>query len=101
MKFFYCFLISLSILPNKVEKDFPKNNIGQVNYELDTSWPQLSKGYRLSQPTGIGVDKDDHIFVFHRAGRKWVDPFPDSLISQNTVLELDNTSGKIINSWGA
>ena len=41
------------------------------------------------------------LFVFHRAGRKWTTPFPDSAISQNTVLELDNESGKIINAWGA
>jgi peptidylamidoglycolate lyase len=57
--------------------------------------------YKLGQPTGIGIDKNDHIFVFQRAGRKWSTPFPDSVISVNTVLELDNRTGKIINSWGA
>ncbi len=73
----------------------------QSNYELVKSWPELSKDYQLGQPTGIGIDKDDHIFVFHRAGRKWTTPFPDSVISRNTVLELDNKTGKIINAWGA
>ena len=42
-----------------------------------------------------------HLFVFHRAGRLWTTPFPETTISQNTVHELDNKSGKIINSWGA
>ena len=70
-------------------------------YELVENWPQLSPGYILSQPTGIGIDSREHIFVFHRTGRKWTIPFPDSLISSNTILELDNETGKILNSWGA
>jgi peptidylamidoglycolate lyase len=101
MNFFFAFIITLSILSCKGKKDSEKNSVGQVNYELVNSWPELSKGYKLSQPTGVGIDKDDHIFIFHRTGRKWTTPFPDSLISQNTVLELENESGKIINSWGA
>lgn len=72
-----------------------------VEYELVKDWPQLSPGYTLSQPTGIGIDTSEHIFVFHRTGRRWTDPFPDSLISKNTILELENETGKILNSWGA
>ncbi len=72
-----------------------------IEYKLVNEWPQLSPGYNLSQPTGIGIDSDDHIFVFHRAGRKGSNPAPDSLISINTVLELENETGKILNSWGA
>ena len=101
MKFFLTFLIMCTISSCKGRKDSEKDSGGQVNYELVNTWPELGKEFNLSQPTGIGIDKDDHIFVFHRAGRKWTTPFPDSLISQNTVLELDNESGKIINSWGA
>ena len=73
----------------------------QVNYELVNDWPQLLPGYLLGQPTGIGIDTSNHIFIFHRAGRRWTKPFPDSTISLPTILELDNTSGKILNSWGA
>ena len=73
----------------------------QFAYELVEEWPQLSPGYILSQPTGIGIDSREHIFVFHRTGRKWTTPFPDSLISSNTILDLDNETGKILNSWGA
>jgi peptidylamidoglycolate lyase len=73
----------------------------EILYELVKDWPQLSPGYVLSQPTGLGIDSRGHIFVFHRTGRKWVIPFPDSLISLNTILELDNATGKILNSWGA
>ncbi|NJN26620.1 MAG: hypothetical protein HC819_11885 [Cyclobacteriaceae bacterium] len=70
-------------------------------YRLVAGWPQLAPGYELSQPTGLGIDSQEHIFVFHRAGRKGSNPPPDSLISINTVLELENETGKILNSWGA
>ncbi len=95
IKFIFIFLISLSIITCNGQN----NNI--VNYELVRNWPMLNEGYKLGQPTGVGIDKNEHIFVFHRAGRKWTTPFPDSVISVNTVLELDNQTGKIINSWGA
>lgn len=72
-----------------------------VNYELVKDWPQLLPGYSLGQPTGIGIDTSNHIFIFHRAGRRWTVPFPDSAISFPTILELDNETGKILNSWGA
>jgi len=78
-----------------------ENKTDTVEYELVNEWPQLSPGYSVGQPTGIGIDRDEHIFVFHRAGRRWTTPFPDTLISANTILELENNTGKIVNSWGA
>lgn len=71
------------------------------SYELDAHWPKLTAGYTLGQPTGIGIDSKDHVFIFHRAGRKWTKPFPDSAISSNTIVELENETGRILNSWGA
>ena len=96
-------ILSLLILVNRCSiKTGPADkNDDKLSYELVEGWPQLSQGYVLSQPTGIGIGYNDHIFVFHRTGRRWTDPFPDSLISMNTILELDNQSGKILNSWGA
>jgi len=73
----------------------------QVIYQLEKDWPQLLPGYQLGQPTGIGIDTSGHIFIFHRAGRRWTNPFPDSTISLPTILELDNATGKILYSWGA
>ena len=101
MRVFLIFLLSLPILSCNQRNKSATNNSTIPNYQLDTAWYQVSNKYVLSQPTGIGVDKYDHIFVFQRTGRKWTEPFPDSLISQNTVLEFDNETGKIINSWGA
>ncbi|MEJ8844315.1 peptidyl-alpha-hydroxyglycine alpha-amidating lyase family protein [Lacibacter sp. H375] len=83
--------------------DNPNNNKNDqpINYALDEAWPQLPAGYSFGQPTGIGIDSKQHIFVFHRAGRKWTDPFPESFIDKNTILELDAETGTIINEWGA
>ncbi|MEI6086839.1 MAG: peptidyl-alpha-hydroxyglycine alpha-amidating lyase family protein [Bacteroidota bacterium] len=101
MKFILILLINLSSLICNGQITIENNKKVQNNYELVNNWPLLREGYKIGQPTGIGIDKADHIFVFHRAGRKWTTPFPDSVISLNTVLELDNQTGKIINSWGA
>ena len=80
---------------NEISKDFSET------YELEKSWPHFPVGFILSQPTGIGIDTSENIFVFHRTGRRWTSPFPDSLISMPTILELENKTGKILNSWGA
>jgi len=101
MKLFFALLVTGIILSCQSKTTSNQDSVSQTNYELVNGWPELSKDYKLGQPSGIGIDKDEHIFVFHRAGRKWTTPFPDSVISQNTILELDNESGKIINSWGA
>jgi DNA-binding beta-propeller fold protein YncE len=70
-------------------------------YELVKDWPQLPKEYTLSQVTGVGIDTSQNIFLFHRNGRQWTEPFPDSLISSTTILMLDRETGKMLNSWGA
>lgn len=84
---------------NTTEKEKQEN--ASNKYELVNNWPQLPVGYVLGNPTGIGIDSDQHIFVFSRGDRKWTEPFPESLISSNTILELDRNTGKIMNSWGA
>ena len=84
----------------------PKTGKGintSVKYELVENWPQLPPGFELGNPTGIGVDSNQNIFVFHRANRKWPanNIMPDSNISSNTILMLNRETGKIIKSWGA
>lgn len=77
--------------------------IGPVQkYVLVKDWPQLPAGYKLGNPTGIGIDKDQNIIVFHRAGRSWplISPMPQSFISAATIIELDRESGIMKNSWG-
>src|SRR5215831_6556115 len=70
-------------------------------YELVTGWPHIPGGYVLGQCSAIGIDTSQHVFLFHRAGKRWVDQISDSLILTTTVLELDQNSGEVLNSWGA
>ena len=73
------------------------------SYELVKNWPQLPVGFVLGDVTGVGVDTVQNIFIFHRANREWlsVSSIPNKPIAEKTILELDKTTGKIINSWGA
>lgn len=72
------------------------------HYQLEKNWPQLPDGFLLGNPTGIGIDTGQNIFIFHRAGRKWplTGEMPDTFISAKTILMLDRNTGKILNSWG-
>ncbi len=95
------FLLAFVILYG-CNNDSTNNNHDQaINFALVEAWPQLPAGYSFGQPTGISIDSKQHIFVFHRAGRKWTDPFPEAFIDKNTILELDAETGTIINEWGA
>ncbi|HLO80220.1 MAG TPA: peptidyl-alpha-hydroxyglycine alpha-amidating lyase family protein [Chitinophagaceae bacterium] len=78
-----------------------QNNTQLAEYQLVPNWPALPAGYPLSQVTGVGIDKAQNVFLFHRTGRKWTEPFPDSMISVNTILMMDRQTGKMLNSWGA
>jgi peptidylamidoglycolate lyase len=71
-------------------------------YELVPNWPQLPEGFILGNPTGIGIDTSQNIFVFHRADRSWPlsNIMPDNFIASKTILVLDRETGKIIDSWG-
>lgn len=76
-------------------------NVGRPpKYERVKDWLQLPEGYILGQPTGIGIDSRQNVFVFHRANRTWIEPFPETFIPSNTVLVLEKITGKVLDSWG-
>ncbi len=71
-------------------------------YHLVTDWPQLPEGMVLGQVSGVGVDSQGQVFVFHRADRVWQgENFGQDKISAPTVAVLDSYSGKLISQWGA
>jgi len=87
---------------------FQQRKIGKgystsVKYELVKDWLKLTDSMLLGNPTGIGIDTSQNIFIFHRGRREWnfITPLPGSLIEEKTILMVDKESGKIINSWGA
>ena len=71
-----------------------------VRYEVVHGWPTLPEGYNLGQAVGVGVDSRGRVFVFHRAGRVWTDPFPTDCIAAPTVAVFDGGSGDLLAQWG-
>jgi peptidylamidoglycolate lyase len=72
-------------------------------YTLDTSWPELADNFQLGTPTGIDLDSQGNIVVFHSGPSRteWITPFPDDYIVEETILMLDKDHGRILATWGA
>ena len=85
------------------EKKIGKGKDNFARYELVKDWFQLSDSLILGNPTGIGIDTNQNVFIFHRANREWplIGAMPESKINSKTIILLDRQSGKLINSWGA
>lgn len=87
---------------NSADTNSNKNASKQLSkYKLVKDWPQFPKTFRLSHVSAVDVDTNQNIFILQRTGREWTESFPDSLISLNTVFEIDKKTGTILNSWGA
>lgn len=69
-------------------------------YDVVHGWPILPEGRILGEATGVGVDSQNHVFVFHRAGRVWTDPLPVEPIEAATIAVFDGNTGEIIAEWG-
>ena len=80
-----------------------KGLVKTIKYELVENWLDLPKELKLGNPTGISIDTNQNIVVFHRANRKWslFGSMPDKPIQSETILIINKDSGKLINSWGA
>src|ERR1044072_5522093 len=70
-------------------------------YKLVEGWPQIAEGCHIGEPSGICVTSQQHIVIFHRAGRKWVTPMPESFIDKDTIYVIDKDTGRILNTWGS
>ena len=77
-----------------------ENKSRAEKYKLDDSWPNLRDGFALGQVTGVGIDTNQNVLLFHRADRKWTTPFPTNTISSPTILEVDGVTGNLLKSWG-
>jgi peptidylamidoglycolate lyase len=73
----------------------------EPRHELVASWPALPEGHELGLCAGVGVDSHNHVFVFHRCGRAWTNPFPTEPIAEPTVSVIEGQTGKLVSSWGA
>ncbi|MBO9634517.1 MAG: hypothetical protein J7578_15490 [Chitinophagaceae bacterium] len=75
----------------------------QSGYQLSSTWPQLPDSFQLGNPVGLGIDTNQNIVVFHRAGKEWslTGSFSKDLIAANTILVIHNQTGNLLNSWGS
>ena len=74
-----------------------------ISYQWVKDWLQIPDSILLGNPTGLGIDTNQHIIIFHRAGREWplLGSMPDNYIKEKTVLIVDKKKGSVIDSWGS
>lgn len=72
----------------------------QPSHEVVPDWPKLPQGHVLGLCAGIGVDAQNRVFVFHRSGRKWSNPFPKEPIAAPTISVIDGATGRLLAKWG-
>lgn len=74
--------------------------LADTDYQVQKNWPQLPKEHVLGLCAGVDVDAQNRVFVFHRSGRVWSNPFPKEPISKPTVSVMDGKTGQLLFSWG-
>ncbi len=67
---------------------------------IDADWPTIPEDAVFGQVSAVEVDSHGHIFVLHRAGRVWEEPFPADPIAQPTVF-MFAPDGTLLARWGA
>lgn len=70
-------------------------------WRVAPNWPRLPTDVQLGVCAGVGVDASHRVFVFHRSGRKWSNPFPTEPIAEPTVSVFDGATGTLLDRWGA
>jgi len=69
-------------------------------YTVVHGWPRLPDAFVLGQVTGVDVDSQNRVFVFHRADLAWSSGIPDKPVRPKTILCIDGTTGELVSAWG-
>ena len=64
-------------------------------------WPSVPADAKFGQVSAVDVDAAGRVYVLHRAGRAWSEPFPSEPIAEPTVYVFNGSSGKLLARWGA
>jgi sugar lactone lactonase YvrE len=67
---------------------------------VDSTWPTIPQGAKFGEVSAVDVDAEGNVWVLHRAGRKWAEPFPKDSIADNTVFKFA-PDGTLLTQWGA
>lgn len=68
--------------------------------EVDTGWPTIPQGTPFGEVSAVDVDAAGNVWVLHRAGRAWKEPFPTTPIAEPTVFKFA-PDGTLLAQWGA
>lgn len=63
-------------------------------------WPSVPADAKFGQVSAVDVDARGRVYVLHRAGREWSEPFPAEPIAEATVFVFDRTNGALLARWG-
>jgi peptidylamidoglycolate lyase len=93
-------LVALSYYLQPIKKGAGSNTA--IHYKLLANWPSLPKGMHLGNPVGLGMDTNQNVVLFHRAGRTWplLGSMPGERIQEATILVIGKDSGNLVSSWG-
>jgi peptidylamidoglycolate lyase len=67
---------------------------------VDSGWPTIPASAKFGEVSAVDVDGAGNVWVLHRAGRKWEEPFPKQPIPEPTVFKF-SPEGKLLAQWGA
>lgn len=76
----------------------PRENLPRVTPRSD--WAQWPRGTEVGQVSAVDVDSHGHVFVLHRPGRDWSEPFSSNPILVPVAAMFDR-SGRLLKEWGA
>ncbi len=67
---------------------------------VDAGWPTIPAGAKFGEVSAVDIDAAGNVWVLHRAGRKWEEPFPGEPIAEPTVFKFA-PDGTLLAKWGA
>lgn len=76
----------------------PREDLPKAAVSAD--WAQWPANMTVGEISAVDADSHGHIFVLHRPGRDWVEPFPSDPIAE-PVVAMFEASGQLIARWGA
>jgi DNA-binding beta-propeller fold protein YncE len=74
----------------------PDNSSGVPVFEVDPSWPAVPAKWKLGDPSSIGVDAQDNVYVLHRPRTLKPD---QAAMAAPPVLVFD-PAGNFVRAWG-
>lgn len=76
----------------------PREDVPRL--EVDAGWPTIPSDAPFGEVSAVDVDPQGNIYVLHRAGRVWAEPFPADPIAEHTVFRFA-PDGSLVARWGA